>query len=107
MIFDVLAVDGESLTALSFARRRDSLEQLGLDGPAWTTPDTFDDGHALYDAVCDRGLAGFVAKWRRASSRLGQRGLIKVKNPAYWRRPSEMAAMKSAEVRCCPGKAGD
>jgi hypothetical protein len=27
-----------------------------------------------------------VAKWRRASYRPGQRGWIKIKNPAYWRR---------------------
>jgi ATP-dependent DNA ligase len=45
------------------------------------TPDTFEDGHALYDAVSDRGLEGVVAKWRRASYRPGQRGWIKVKNP--------------------------
>ena len=87
MVFDVLAVDGESITAWSYAKRRDRLEQLGLDGAAWMTPDTFDDGHALYDAVCERGLEGVVAKWRRASYRPGQRGWIKVKNPAYWRRP--------------------
>jgi peptidyl-dipeptidase Dcp len=31
MIFDVLAVDGESITTWSYARRRDRLEQLGLD----------------------------------------------------------------------------
>ena len=93
MIFDVLAVDGESVTAWSYAKRRDKLEQLGLDGSAWMTPDIFDDGHALYDAVCERGLEGVVAKWRRASYRPGQRGWIKVKNPAYWRRPSGLAAM--------------
>ncbi len=86
MVFDVLAVDGESITGWSYAKRRDRLEQFGLDGPAWMTPDTFDDGHALYDAVCERGLEGVVAKWRWASYRPGQRGWIKVKNPAYWRR---------------------
>ena len=58
MIFDARAADSESLTSLSFVRRRDRLEQLGLDGPAWMTPDTFNDGHALYDAVCQRGLEG-------------------------------------------------
>jgi hypothetical protein len=44
-------------------------------------------------AVCERGLEGVVAKWRRASYRPGLRGWIKVKNPGYWRRPSELAAM--------------
>ena len=94
MIFDVLAVESESVTALSFARRRESLERLALDGPAWMTPDTLDDGHALYGAVCERGLEGVVAKWRRASHRPGQRGWIKIKNPAYWRRRAEMAVMR-------------
>jgi bifunctional non-homologous end joining protein LigD len=93
MIFDVLAVEGETITGWSYAKRRDHLEELGLDGPAWMTPDTFDDGHALYEAVCERGLEGVVAKWRRANSRPGQHGWIKVKNPAYWRRDSEFAAM--------------
>jgi bifunctional non-homologous end joining protein LigD len=92
-VFDVLAIGGESVTALSFARRRDRLEKLDLDGPAWMTPDTFDDGHALYNAVCERGFEGILAKWRRASYRPGQRGWIKVKNPAYWRRGLELAAM--------------
>jgi ATP-dependent DNA ligase len=53
------------------------------------------DGHALYGAVCERSLEGVVAKWRRrASYRPGQGGWIKVKNPGYWRRPAEMAAMR-------------
>ena len=46
MIFDLLAVDGESVTHLSYAKRRERLEQLGLDEHWWTTPDTFDDGQA-------------------------------------------------------------
>jgi bifunctional non-homologous end joining protein LigD len=93
MIFDLLAVDGESITHLSYARRRERLEQLGLDEHWWTTPYTFDDAQALYEAVCARGLEGIVAKWRRASYRPGQRGWVKIKNPAYWRRDSELAAM--------------
>jgi hypothetical protein len=35
VIFDVLAADGESVTAWSYARCRDRLEQLGLDASAW------------------------------------------------------------------------
>ena len=55
------------MTHLSFAKRRERLEQLGLDEHWWTTPNTFDDGQALYDAVCERRLEGIVAKWRRSS----------------------------------------
>jgi len=57
------------------------------------TSDTLDDAHALYGGVCERGLVGIVATWRRASYRPGQRGWINVKNPAYWRRPPETTAM--------------
>ena len=41
---------------LSFRRQR--LEELGLDGHSWTTPATFEDGAALFDAVCERGPRG-------------------------------------------------
>ena len=90
MIFDLLAVDGSSATHLSYTKRRG---QLGLDEQWWTTPDTFDKGNALSEAMCERGLEGIVIKWRRSSYRPGQRVLIKVKNAAYWRRDSELAAM--------------
>jgi ATP-dependent DNA ligase len=70
-----------------------TLEELRLDGPSWTTSETFEDGPALFDAVCKLGLEGVVAK--RLSSRYGanQRGWVKVKNPDYWRRDVEREAM--------------
>jgi ATP-dependent DNA ligase len=37
---------------------------LNLDGPYWQTPDNFDDGEALFEAVCERELEGVVAKRR-------------------------------------------
>jgi|SRR3954447_8775176 bifunctional non-homologous end joining protein LigD len=86
MIFDLLHVDGTSLLNLTHADRRARLESLGLEGAAWSTPGTFDDGAALYEAVCERGLEGIVAKSHRSLYRAGKRGWIKVKNPAYWRR---------------------
>jgi hypothetical protein len=30
------------------------LEALNLNGIYWQTPETFDDGNALFDAVCAR-----------------------------------------------------
>jgi ATP-dependent DNA ligase len=51
----------------------------------------FDDGAALFQAVCDRGLEGVVAKRRHGIYRPGRRGSwVKVKNPSYWRRESEV-----------------
>ena len=94
MIFDVLAMDGEPLVGLPHGACRERLEDLGLDGAAWSTPATFDDGAALFAAVCERGLEGIVAKQARSTYRAGRHGWIKIKNPGYWRRPAELAAMQ-------------
>ena len=47
MVFDVLSVDGNSVAVQPSSERRAILEGLGLDAPAWRTPQTFDDGEAL------------------------------------------------------------
>ena len=99
MVFDVLRADGEDTARLSYAKRRALLEQLDLNGSHWSTPDVFDDGEALYEAVCERGLEGVVAKWRRASYRPGVRGWVKVKNPDYWRRDEERESIARSRER--------
>ena len=96
MVFDVLAINGETLLNHTHMQRRVTLEALELDGRTWTTPDTFNDGEALWEAVCERGLGGVVAKPMRSLYRPGKRGWIKMKNPDYWRRESEMATIRSA-----------
>jgi ATP-dependent DNA ligase len=65
------------------------LDSLDLDGLGWATSETFDDGNALWTAVCEHGLEGVVAKKRSSRYRSGERGWIKLKNPNYWRRDSE------------------
>jgi bifunctional non-homologous end joining protein LigD len=47
MIFDVLHLDGFAVRALPYSRRRELLDELGLQAPAWSTPRTFTDGVAL------------------------------------------------------------
>jgi hypothetical protein len=37
---------------------------MRLDGPQWRTPEAFDDGEALWQAVCEHELEGLVAKRR-------------------------------------------
>jgi bifunctional non-homologous end joining protein LigD len=54
MIFDVLSIDGKCVTAQPYRERRRILEELELDAPGWRTPAVFDDGHALWQAVCER-----------------------------------------------------
>ena len=58
------------------------------------TPDTFEDGAALLAAVCERGLEGVVAKLNSSTYRPGDRGWVKIKNRAYWRRDAELEAMQ-------------
>jgi ATP-dependent DNA ligase len=69
--FHLLRLDDEDVTGRTDAVRRNLLAALGLDGPAWTTCETFDDGKALFEAMCRLGLEGVVAK--NAESRYGAR----------------------------------
>ena len=85
VIFDVLRHGGLDLTTMPFLERRATLTRLKLDGPAWTTSETFDDGHALFTAVCDLDFEGVVAKNHASLYRPNDRGWVKVKNPNYWR----------------------
>jgi bifunctional non-homologous end joining protein LigD len=99
LVFDLLAVERTDLTDRPYKERRALLEQLDLVGPHWNVTEVFDDGHALYEAVCELGLEGVVAK--RTTSRYGgRRGWVKVKDPNYWRRDNEIQVVRrSAERR--------
>jgi bifunctional non-homologous end joining protein LigD len=81
----LLTVGGRDLTGAPYSERRAELEALNLTGPYWQTPETFDNGEALFEVVCERGFEGIVAK--RADSRYwpGERGWTKIKNRDYWR----------------------
>jgi bifunctional non-homologous end joining protein LigD len=99
MMFDVLSVDGESVASQSYSERRAILESLELDGRHWRTPQTFDDGEALWEAVCEHELEGVVAKPLRSRYVPGERGWIKIKNRAYWRWEMEREAALKARQR--------
>jgi bifunctional non-homologous end joining protein LigD len=99
VIFDVLRRDGEDLTSEPYVSRRRTLQELRLDGPSWTTSETFEDGSALFDSVCSFGLEGVVAKRLSSRYRPNQRGWIKTKNPSYWRRDAEREAMQRSRER--------
>jgi bifunctional non-homologous end joining protein LigD len=85
MIFDVLSVDGRSVTARPYGERRQILDDLHLDASGWRTPEAFADGQALWEAVCEHELEGVVAKRRSGRYLPGGRGWIKTKNRDYWR----------------------
>jgi ATP-dependent DNA ligase len=90
---DLLRQKGVDLTTRPNSERTRKLERLKLDGTAWTTSETFDDGRALFTAVCELGFEGIVAKNHSSLYRPNDRGWVKVKNPDYWRRDAEREAM--------------
>jgi bifunctional non-homologous end joining protein LigD len=85
VIFDLLSLEGVSLMRAPRSERRAQLESLDLNGSYWRTPEAFDDGPALFEAVCERELEGVVAKRVEGRYRPGERGWIKIKNRNYWR----------------------
>jgi bifunctional non-homologous end joining protein LigD len=85
MVFDLLSLDEDSLLRAPYSERRAQLEALDLNGVFWQTPETFDDGEALCEAVCAHDLEGVVAKRRTSTYRPGERGWVKTKNRGYWR----------------------
>jgi len=102
VIFDLLRLDAEDLTSAPYCERRARLESLDLNGVYWMTPETFDDGHALFDAVCARGLEGIVAKRRSGRYMPGERGWIKTKNRSYWRYEIERESAIQLRARRTP-----
>ena len=102
VVFDVLQRDGVDLTRQPYLERRQELEGLSLDGSAWTTCERFDDGRALFTAVCELGLEGVVAKRHASLYRPNDRGWVKVKNANCWRRDAERVAMARKHERRLP-----
>jgi bifunctional non-homologous end joining protein LigD len=62
-IFDLLYLEGRSLMGEPYKARRETLESLGLGGPAWRVPAAHrGSGAALLEATRAQGLEGIVAK---------------------------------------------
>jgi bifunctional non-homologous end joining protein LigD len=83
MLFDVLYLEGHSLMGQPYVERRDALESMGLEGPAWQTPRYHrGEGAALLEASAAQGLEGVVAKRLDSQYAPGRRSpaWIKVKN---------------------------
>ncbi|MEX2194681.1 MAG: non-homologous end-joining DNA ligase [Thermoleophilaceae bacterium] len=82
-IFDVLHLDGRSTAGLTYDERRELLEGMGLEGPAWRTPQNqVGRGSELLALTEAQGLEGIVAKRRDSRYEAGRRSSawVKVKN---------------------------
>lgn len=73
LVFDVLTVAGEWVVDRPWAQRREALESLDLEGPAWATPPIADDLESALRAAAERGLEGVVSKRRDSRYRPGER----------------------------------
>ncbi|MFI2645476.1 ATP-dependent DNA ligase [Streptomyces sp. NPDC018610] len=63
VLFDVLHLGTEPLLGLPYARRRERLEALGLDGRSWSTPRAIvGHGAEALAATREHGLEGLVCK---------------------------------------------
>lgn len=71
---------GVTVTMQPYSERRAPLEQLELESASVRLVATFEDGEALFAAVCERGLEGVVAKRERDPYRAGERVWVKTKN---------------------------
>ncbi len=81
-VFDLLAVEGLPTIMQPYAERRALLEELLVENERVRLVATFEDGEALFAAVCQRGLEGVVAKRPVDPYRPGERGWVKTKNRA-------------------------
>jgi bifunctional non-homologous end joining protein LigD len=82
-IFDLLYLDGRTLTERPYRERREILESLGLSGRAWRVPAAHPgNGARLLEATSEQGLEGVVAKRLDSTYEPGRRtgAWIKVKH---------------------------
>jgi bifunctional non-homologous end joining protein LigD len=83
VIFDLLYIEGRSVSRLPYRRRRALLEGLELQGPSWQTPaNHLGDGQQLLELTAARGLEGLIAKRLESEYRPGARSQdwLKIKN---------------------------
>lgn len=63
VLFDVLHLAGRPLIARPYLRRREQLQELGLEGPFWSTPGALvGHGAQALEATRAHGLEGLVCK---------------------------------------------
>ena len=86
VIFDLLHLDGHRVRDLPYVRRRELLDELGLEGARWRTPRyRLGGGASLLEAARLQGLEGIVAKRRDSPYRAGRRSGEWIKE-RVWRR---------------------
>jgi len=101
LAFDLLWLDGRSLLQQRYARRRELLEALGLEGGRWQVPPSFagESGADIQSVSRQQNLEGIVAK------RLGSRYEPGRRSPA-WRKVKNFARQEFVIGGWKPGEGG-
>ena len=100
MVFDLVTLDDEPLTALSYLERRERLAALHLDGPSWkTSPYVVGDSTTIAAFTIEHGIEGIVAKRIDSRYELGHRSLS-------WRKIKHTRAQEFVIGGWTPGERG-
>jgi bifunctional non-homologous end joining protein LigD len=130
MIFDRIALDGESLVTLPYHERRARLVELALEGASWQVPpNAVADGSTIAAFTVEHGIEGVVAKrvdsryepgrrspaWRKIKNTYRQEFVIGGWTPGERGRSGDIGALVlgvfepdddgHVRLRCC-GKVG-
>jgi bifunctional non-homologous end joining protein LigD len=81
IVFDLLRIDGRDMMGRPLTERRSRLEALGVEGPSWQVPATYDDGRMLFEATKGQRLEGVVSKKRGSLYVPGRRSADWLKFP--------------------------
>jgi bifunctional non-homologous end joining protein LigD len=76
LVFDLIYLDGRTVTDRTYVHRRDLLEQLTLVGPTWQVPPAHfgeGEGEVMLAAARESGLEGVVAKRLDSVYEVGRR----------------------------------
>jgi bifunctional non-homologous end joining protein LigD len=80
MAFDVLHLDGRAVRTLPYARRRELLDELAVEGEHWRTPQHWPGRvQEVAEVTRARGLEGIVAKRLDATYAAGRRSSAWIK----------------------------
>jgi bifunctional non-homologous end joining protein LigD len=97
LVFDVLYLDGRGTTGLPYTDRRELLEGLGLEGPAWAVPPaSFGGGERMVAVSRERGLEGVLAKRADSAYLPGRRS-------PHWRKVKNVRTQEVVVAGWRPG----
>jgi bifunctional non-homologous end joining protein LigD len=100
MAFDVLHLDGEAVRTLPYARRRELLDELDLEGDHWRTPRHWASHvHEVAEVTRARCLEGVVMKRLDASYAAGRRSNAWIKLKHRRREVLDVVAWRPANDR--------